>query len=68
MASAARHAADAESSFDVPGTNGTLEAWAMSLALSLSPKASMVSGLGPTKATPFSSHNLAKAGRSDRKP
>ena len=51
-----------------PGTVGTLQALAISLAESLSPILPSTSLGGPMKVMPLSSQALAKAGFSDRKP
>ena len=52
----------------VPGTVGTPHASAALLAAVLSPMASIVSGLGPTKAIPSSSQRRANVAFSERKP
>ena len=52
----------------VPGTMGSPAAMADCLAATLSPIFAMTCAVGPTKATPLSSHALAKSDRSERKP
>jgi len=67
--------ADMSSARDSPGvhmgelgTTGTPAITAASLERILSPKSSMVSGLGPMKTSPASAHSLLKAGFSAKNP